>query len=233
MISCSFSSLTRKWRSAAVPSRHREIPEVFFRHSHPAFGSRRRSTSNWRETSGIAALTTGAAHVRRLCADTADAQSAPLIRASKLVAHRAIGVEPLLAVALDVGRVGGRPVFDRGGDPVRELERLVVRLGRERDDQVEVEPVPDPRAPRRSSARGSAMSMPISSMAATANGSSSPLRTPAEATIERGAEQLRATAPPPSASAPHSARRQTARPAAVVGPLAHAVSPSSAARRSA
>ena len=41
-----------------------------------------------------------------------------------------------------VGRIGGRPIFDVGRERAGQLERLVVRLGRERDDQVEVEPLP-------------------------------------------------------------------------------------------
>src|SRR5262245_27141829 len=53
-----------------------------------------------------------------------------------LVAHRAVGVEPLLAVALDRARVGGRPVFDRGRQAVGQLDRLVVRLRGERDDEI-------------------------------------------------------------------------------------------------
>ena len=48
----------------------------------------------------------------------------------QLIAHRAIGVEPLLAAAFDRGRVGGRPVLDLGGERARELERLVMRFRR-------------------------------------------------------------------------------------------------------
>src|SRR5438128_5727987 len=59
----------------------------------------------------------------------------------QLITHLAIGIEPLLAVAFDRGRIRRRPVFDRSGDAMRELERLVVRLGRECHDQVEIEPV--------------------------------------------------------------------------------------------
>src|SRR5262249_26531843 len=50
----------------------------------------------------------------------------------ELVAHRAIGLEPLLARALGDGRIGGWPVFDVGRQCTRQLQRLVVRLGRER-----------------------------------------------------------------------------------------------------
>src|SRR5215472_16355030 len=50
------------------------------------------------------------------------------------LAHRAVGVEPLLTAALGVGRVGRRPVFDFRRDRAREVERLVMRLRRERDD---------------------------------------------------------------------------------------------------
>src|SRR5262245_51266259 len=57
----------------------------------------------------------------------------------KLVAHRTIGVEPLLAIALGRGRIGGRPVLHPGGDTVGERQRRVMRLRRQGHDQVEVE----------------------------------------------------------------------------------------------
>src|SRR3977135_2426571 len=58
------------------------------------------------------------------------------------VAHLPIGVEPLRAAALLAGRILRRPVFDIGRDGAGEIERLVVRLGRQGDDQVEIEPLP-------------------------------------------------------------------------------------------
>src|SRR3979490_2030011 len=58
------------------------------------------------------------------------------------VAHLPIGVEPLRAAALLAGRILCRPVFDIGRDDPGELERLVMRLGRQSDDQVEIEPLP-------------------------------------------------------------------------------------------
>jgi hypothetical protein len=59
--------------------------------------------------------------------------------AHQLVADVAIGVEPLLAVTLGDGGIGGRPVFDVEGERAGEVERLVVGLRRERDDEIEVE----------------------------------------------------------------------------------------------
>src|SRR3954454_16930350 len=59
----------------------------------------------------------------------------------QLITHRPIGVEPLLAMPLDVSRIRRRPVFDSGGDAMRHLERLVMRLGRKCHNQVKIEPV--------------------------------------------------------------------------------------------
>ena len=53
-----------------------------------------------------------------------------------VVAYLAIAVEPRLAAALDDVGVEGRPVFDFASHGARELDRPVVRLGREGDDQV-------------------------------------------------------------------------------------------------
>src|SRR5262245_16177223 len=61
----------------------------------------------------------------------------------QLVANYTIGVKPLLAIALDHGWIGGRPVFDRCRKPMRELQRLVMRLRRQRNDQVEVKTILD------------------------------------------------------------------------------------------
>src|SRR6266851_8550796 len=58
----------------------------------------------------------------------------------QLLANLAIRVHPLLAAAFDRRRIDGRPIFDLGGERTHELERLVVRLRRQRDDQVEIEP---------------------------------------------------------------------------------------------
>src|SRR6202790_5057020 len=58
------------------------------------------------------------------------------------VANLAIGLELLLAVAFRAGGVMGRPVFDVGGKRVGQFQRLVMRLRRQRDDEVEIEPLP-------------------------------------------------------------------------------------------
>src|SRR5262245_47716216 len=57
----------------------------------------------------------------------------------QLIAHRAIAIEALLAAAFDRGRIGGRPVLHVDRQGAGELERAVVRLRRERNDQVEIE----------------------------------------------------------------------------------------------
>ena len=58
----------------------------------------------------------------------------------KLVAHLAIGVERLLAVAFHLGRIRRRPIFHIGRERAGQFQRLVMRLRRERDDEIEVEP---------------------------------------------------------------------------------------------
>ena len=54
------------------------------------------------------------------------------------VADRPVGVQYYLAAALGRGRVRRRPVFHREIAVEREFQRLVMRLGREGDDQVKV-----------------------------------------------------------------------------------------------
>ena len=56
-----------------------------------------------------------------------------------MIAHLSIGVQPLLAAALDRRGVRGRPILDVDGERAREFQRLVVRFGRKRDDQVEIQ----------------------------------------------------------------------------------------------
>src|SRR4051812_29672941 len=58
------------------------------------------------------------------------------------VADVAVGLQLLLAAAFDTGRILGRPVFHVRGIGVGQFQRLVVRLRRQRDDQVEVQTFP-------------------------------------------------------------------------------------------
>src|ERR1051326_355977 len=60
----------------------------------------------------------------------------------ELVADLAIGVELLLAAAVDDGGIGGGPIFHLDGQRAGELERAVMRLRRQRHDQVEIESFP-------------------------------------------------------------------------------------------
>src|ERR1700682_2357193 len=60
----------------------------------------------------------------------------------QLVAHLAIGVEALLAAAFDGARVRSRPIFNIGAADASDFERTVMRFGRQRDDEVEIEPLP-------------------------------------------------------------------------------------------
>src|ERR1700733_1365630 len=60
----------------------------------------------------------------------------------KLIAHLAIGIEPLLAAALHSARVCGRPVLGVDAAHPSDVERAVMRFGRKRDDEVEIQPLP-------------------------------------------------------------------------------------------
>src|ERR1700677_4932239 len=60
----------------------------------------------------------------------------------KLVAHGAIGVQPLHAAAFDGARVGGRPIFHIDAAHAGEFERAMVRLRCQRDDEIEIKPLP-------------------------------------------------------------------------------------------
>src|SRR4029434_6658174 len=57
----------------------------------------------------------------------------------QLVAHVSVRLHALLPAAVDRGRIGGGPVLDVERERTRELKRLVMRFGRERDDEVEIE----------------------------------------------------------------------------------------------
>src|SRR5690349_17508156 len=60
----------------------------------------------------------------------------------KAVANLAIGGQFLLAAAFGRGGIGRRPIFDVGRNRMRQLQRLVMCLGRQGDDEVEIEPLP-------------------------------------------------------------------------------------------
>jgi hypothetical protein len=82
----------------------------------------------------------------------------------------------LFAVALGAGGVVGRPVFDIGGERAGQFQRLVMRLGRQRDDEVEIQALPVVEFLKSGRLVGGDV------LAETANGSSSPFLTPAERT---------------------------------------------------
>ena len=58
------------------------------------------------------------------------------MRLAQKVAHRAVGGKALLAASLDRGRVVHRPEFDLARHGAGKLDRLVLRLGRKRDDEI-------------------------------------------------------------------------------------------------
>src|SRR5207247_535125 len=60
----------------------------------------------------------------------------------ELIADLPIGVELLLATAAEAGRIRGGPIFHLHRQCAGELERGVMRLGRKRHDEVEIEPLP-------------------------------------------------------------------------------------------
>src|SRR3974390_2919079 len=59
----------------------------------------------------------------------------------QLVADGAVGIELLLAAALDRRRIGCLPVLNLGGERPRHFQRLVMRTRRERHDDIEIEPL--------------------------------------------------------------------------------------------
>src|SRR4051812_32235580 len=81
---------------------------------------------------------------RRQCSPARGAafRKPPADAREQAIADLAIGLKLLLAIAFGSGRILGRPVFDVGGGGPCQVQRLVVRLGRERDDEVEVKAFP-------------------------------------------------------------------------------------------
>src|SRR5215475_6134359 len=77
-----------------------------------------------------------------LPARSTDLGKTPANAQQKRIADLAISGKFLLPAAVDGGRVVGRPIFDISRKRPRQLQRLVVRLRRQRDDQVEIEPFP-------------------------------------------------------------------------------------------
>src|SRR5665213_4512557 len=69
-------------------------------------------------------------------------RKAPANPHREAVADLAIGGELLLAAAVGAGRILGRPVFDLGRMRARQFRGPMMRLGSERDDEVEIEPLP-------------------------------------------------------------------------------------------
>src|ERR1700730_8149160 len=149
--------------------------------------------------------------IRLSTARGAGLRKAPADAHRQDVADFAIGLKLLLAIAVGSGRIMGWPVFDVGCKRPRQFQRLVMRLRRQRDDEVEIEPFPilqfleggrlmarnilaqfgHHRAAERTSPpfrswKGGGLmaenTRPNSAITVTANGSSSPLRTPADFT---------------------------------------------------
>ena len=60
----------------------------------------------------------------------------------QLIAQLAIALKPLFTAAFDRSRIRSRPILDVDRERAGEFERAVMRLRRQRDDQVEIEPLP-------------------------------------------------------------------------------------------
>src|SRR5262245_7033690 len=135
MISCSFSSLTRNvaFGSSSVTTPGNSSSSSFAIRN-PAFSNRDRRTAP-APTARKLAESRPSDNCRvpfsSFVGGSAQREARPDPR-QELVAHLAVRVQPLLAAAFDRGRIGGGPVLDLGGERARELERLVVRLGRQR-----------------------------------------------------------------------------------------------------
>src|SRR5712692_2645590 len=123
MISCSFSSFTRKVAfgssSVTTPGNSKSSSFAIRGQLSGKIGA---------EATGMNAFSQlPARRLRSFIAAHARDESLPnLLR--ELIAHRAIGIEALLATALDCGRIGCRPILDLDGQRARELERLVMRF---------------------------------------------------------------------------------------------------------
>src|SRR5262245_50373785 len=143
MISCSFSSLTRNvaFGSSSVTTPGNSSSSSFAIRN-PAFARDRRTAPapKARKLAESRPSDNCRVPLSSFVGGSAQRKARPDPR-QELVAHLAVRVQPLLAAAFDRGRIGGGPVLDLGGERARELERLVVRLGRQRHDEVEVEPL--------------------------------------------------------------------------------------------
>ena len=51
-----------------------------------------------------------------------------------------MGIEPLFAVTLLDGRIGGRPVFDFDGNRAGQLQGFMMGFRRQRDNEIESQP---------------------------------------------------------------------------------------------
>src|SRR5215472_18785905 len=71
-----------------------------------------------------------------LLACDADLAKAPANAREQRVADLAIGGKLLLATAFGGGRIGRRPIFHVGGERPGQVEGLVMRLRRQRDDEI-------------------------------------------------------------------------------------------------
>src|SRR5215510_2496846 len=143
MISCSFSSLTRNvaFGSSSVTTPGNSKSSSFAIRS-PAFGNSAGGSRRpeGRETSGITPIRQPLTMDLSLVAPMARRKALP-DPFQQLITHLPIRVHPLLTAAFDRGRIRGRPIFDIGGERAGQFERFVVRFGRKRDDQVEIEPL--------------------------------------------------------------------------------------------
>src|SRR6266852_2810578 len=139
MISCSFSSFTRKvaFGSSSVTTPGNSKSSSFGIRVQLS-GKIGAEATGMNEFSQLPTRPRPARRRRSLIGARARDESLANL-SHQLIAHRAIGVEALLAIALDRGRIGCRPILDLDGKRARELERLVMRFGGERDDQIEIE----------------------------------------------------------------------------------------------
>src|SRR5271167_1194458 len=139
MISCSFSSLTRKvaFGSNSITTPGNSSSSSFaIRCPDLSIGGRNvpniaaeigAEPSGWRAVPQLARRPA----TRRTCSFVAGPASNEALAYSfqKLVANRSIGIEPLLAGAFGVGRIDHRPIFDIDRAGTGEFERPVVGFG--------------------------------------------------------------------------------------------------------
>src|SRR5208283_5925627 len=149
MISCSFSSLTRKvaFGSSSVTTPGNSKASSFaIRYLEVCHSAAARTKSEPKFARNLADDAPFHNWSRRSAIDSFIARSGPRKALAdareQLVAHLAVGIEPLLAAPFDIARIRRRPILDIDAAGAGEFQRPVMGLRRQRDDEIEIESLP-------------------------------------------------------------------------------------------